>query len=74
MNPRGAPDPCTAEAREAGCTCRMESVNSASIDPPEPIIDRYCPVHAGYDPDRALQEARDDAIDFPEPAFDGDDA
>ena len=43
-------DPCTQGAREEGCTCRMESVNSASIDPPEPIIDKYCPLH-GYAPD-----------------------
>ena len=38
-------DPCTASAIRAGCSCRMESVNSASIDPPEPIIRRDCPLH-----------------------------
>ena len=38
-------DPCTASAIHAGCSCRMESVNSASIDPPEPIIRRDCTLH-----------------------------
>jgi hypothetical protein len=53
------PEPCTDEAREQGCTCRMESVNSASIDPPEPIINEWCPVH-GRDPDWELQKRRDE--------------
>lgn len=44
------PEPCTCEARAEGCTCRMEPVNSASLDPPEPIVDRGCPVHGKYRP------------------------
>ncbi len=45
-----------------GCNCRMESVSSASLDPPEPIINPWCPHHGGRDPDyerdRRLEEAR----------------
>lgn len=57
-------DPCTEEAREHGCTCSMESVNSASIDPPEPITDKDCPLHGwAPDPDAAYDAARDDAME-----------
>ena len=52
-------EPCTYAARRDGCTCRMETVNSASIDPPEPIIDPWCPLHGGKDPDTELQKQRD---------------
>lgn len=57
-----ASEPCTEGARRAGCTCTMESVHSASIDPPEPVTDRNCPLHgnlAARDPDYA----RDIAIE-----------
>ena len=54
------PEPCTAEARMEGCTCSMESVNSASIDPPEPIINKWCPLHGGLDPDAEYERRRDD--------------
>lgn len=54
------PEPCTQEARAEGCTCRMESVSSASIDPPEPIVDGWCPVHGGRDPDAERDRQRDD--------------
>lgn len=53
------PDPCTQEAREQGCTCRMSSVNSASIDPPHEIIDKWCPLHGGLDPDDELDKQRE---------------
>jgi hypothetical protein len=33
----------------------MEGVNSASLEPPEPIIDRNCPLH-GIDPDVARED------------------
>jgi hypothetical protein len=53
-------DPCSDEAREAGCTCRMEAVHSAMIDPPEPIVDRNCPLHGSApNPD----DARDAAME-----------
>jgi hypothetical protein len=42
------------------CTCRMSSVNSASIDPPEPILDPWCPLH-GKDPDDEREKRRDNA-------------
>lgn len=54
-HPRGYPD-C-----ERDCTCRLESVNSASIDPPEPILDPWCPAH-GKDPDTEYERQRDDVM------------
>jgi len=43
------------------CTCRLESVHSAMIDPPEMILDPWCPVHGRRDPDEERQRAIDDA-------------
>lgn len=43
-----APDPlqpCSEASVLAGCTCRMKTVDSASIQPPEPVIARDCPLH-----------------------------
>jgi hypothetical protein len=60
------PEPCTQEARNEGCTCRMSSVNSASIDPPEPVRDLNCPLHGNYaarDPDGARDQSLDDDAD-----------
>jgi len=50
---------CVPAASE--CTCRMPYVPSAALEPPEPILDRYCPVHGdgGPDPDHALEARRD---------------
>ena len=62
---RGAFDPCTQDARDMGCTCRLSSVNSATIDPPHEIIDRWCPLHGARDPDAEYDQARDDADFFP---------
>jgi hypothetical protein len=65
-----APDPCTEEAREQGCTCRMSSVNSASIDPPHEVLDKNCPLHGwAPDPDAECERRRDD----PPPPFWEDD-
>ena len=64
MSLTGTPEPCTFEAVRLGCTCRMESVNSASIDPPEPIVNPWCPLHGGRDPDAEREARRDDAIFF----------
>ena len=46
---------------EDDCTCRMPVVHSTDIDPPEPILDRYCPIHGdgGPDPDEAYDARRD---------------
>jgi hypothetical protein len=52
------PEPGTDEARGQGCTCRMSIVHSTDIDPPEPVLDKWCPVH-GRDPDLAYEEWRD---------------
>lgn len=60
--PEEIPEPCTAAANRQGCTCRMSSVNTATIDPPEPILDKWCPLH-GKDPDRELERLRDDERD-----------
>lgn len=62
--PLSAEDPCTDEARENGCICRLSYVWSNDIDPPEPVIARDCPLH-GYapDPDEWLQQKRDDQIE-----------
>ena len=38
-------EPCTEAARKAGCTCTVPLAHSASIDPPEPRIDRDCSLH-----------------------------
>jgi hypothetical protein len=65
MTRRDIPDPCTAEAREQDCTCTMESVNSASIDPPEPVTDPFCPLHGYRDADRERDAQRDDPDDRP---------
>lgn len=56
---RHIPEPCTGEARDAGCTCRLSRVWSNDIDPPEPVINEWCPIH-GRDPDWELQKLRDD--------------
>jgi len=58
------PEPCTEDARDAGCTCRMETIHSHSIDPPEPIIDRHCPLHGKgeRDPDYERDRRRDDRM------------
>lgn len=54
-------DPCTDESRKHGCTCTMEHSHSASIDPPEPIVDSACPLHGNApDPDEAYERMRDD--------------
>jgi hypothetical protein len=50
------------------CTCRLETVSSASIDPPEMILDPWCPVHGTRDPDFELEQQRDDAMFFGETA------
>lgn len=52
------PEPCTDEARREGCSCRMSRVWSNSIDPPEPIINQWCPLH-GRDPDWERQKQMD---------------
>ncbi len=57
-----ADEPCTDEAYARGCTCRMESVYATMIDPPEPIIDRFCPLHGRDDPDRRYDEMRDERV------------
>lgn len=56
-------EPCTDAARNDGCTCRMSSVNSASIDPPHEIVDPWCPLHGGRDPDRERDERMDREAD-----------
>jgi hypothetical protein len=54
------PEPCTEEAREQGCICRMSAVHSASLEPSHVIIYEWCPIH-GRDPDDEMERRRDDA-------------
>lgn len=56
------------------CTCRLETVHSASIDPPEMILNPWCPRHGGRDPDAEYEQRRDDAPFFEAMGWDGDDA
>jgi hypothetical protein len=46
--------------RDPRCSCRIETVDSASLEPPELIIDPWCPVHGGRDPDAEYDRYRDD--------------
>jgi hypothetical protein len=40
-----------------GCTCTRRFAHSASLEPPEPRIDKFCPLH-GVNPDgAALRQA-----------------
>ena len=55
-------EPCTEAARKAGCTCTIPAAHSASIDPPEPRIDRECPLHGRSDPDAERQRRMDERI------------
>ena len=51
-----------ANLNAGGCTCRLTPVRSTDIDPPEMIVDRYCPVHGdgGPDPDEAYERKREE--------------
>lgn len=61
-----APDPCTADAIEQGCTCHVPSATAYDFDPPEPKRNKHCPLHGwAPDPDEAYERMRDDARDFP---------
>lgn len=51
--------PCTDEAREQGCTCRMSMVHATDIDPPHEVVDEWCPVH-GRDPDAEADRRAED--------------
>lgn len=51
--------PCSDEARAAGCSCRMPLAREYD---PEPIIDKFCPLHGTADPD-AMRDARMDAAE-----------
>lgn len=52
------PEPCTEEAYKQGCTCHVPFAGPTAIDPPDPKIDKWCPLH-GKDPDRALEDIQD---------------
>ena len=54
------PEPCTDEAREAGCTCFIPTAGAHDLDPPEPKRDKHCPLHGwARDPDDAYEEWRE---------------
>ena len=52
------PDPCTLEAQRLGCTCRVPVAGPTDINPPEPRIDQWCPLH-GRDPDWERDKQQD---------------
>lgn len=62
---RGAvvPEPCTHDANYCGCTCRVPLANVTDVSPPEPRIDRECPLH-GFkgDPDAERDRMIDDRL------------
>ena len=60
---RDIPDMCTAEAQDMGCTCYVPHAGPQDIDPPEPKLDRDCPVHGDPDRyDRQRDQRRDDRL------------
>ena len=60
-NPRNTDD--DGNEPDEGCTCRMESVYSTMIDPPEVKVDRHCPIHGRErDPDDARDQRNDDRM------------
>lgn len=59
---RPTPEPCSNAAKAQGCSCRIPIARSTDLEPPEPRIDKWGPVH-GCDPDYKLQKQRDDAHD-----------
>lgn len=59
----GPREPEDCEVGQDGCTCRWSSINSASIDPPHPTLDPWCPVHGGRDPDEEYERRRDDCAE-----------
>jgi hypothetical protein len=63
------PEMGTEEARLAGCTCGWTSVHPTDIDPPEPKLDRWCPIH-GQDPDAEYERRRDEGDLEPDCAAD----
>jgi hypothetical protein len=50
-------DECPGEHPD--CTCGWTAVGATDIDPPEPKLNRDCPVH-GIDPDEAYERWRDE--------------
>lgn len=53
---------------EDDCICSLSAVNSTTIDPPEMVVNRRCPVHgnaAARDPDAAYEAKRDDKERWP---------
>ncbi len=67
------PEPCTYEAYEQGCTCSIPIARSTDIDPPEPRINRRCPLHGDHrDPDDLREQRREDREFFRSLMDDGD--
>ena len=58
MNPPREPE--DNEVGVGDCTCRLSSINSASIEPPHRIVNPWCPVHGGRDADAEYDAKRDE--------------
>lgn len=53
------PEPGTQEAEDAGCTCRAPAVVGGwAEEPPDVVIDPYCPLHGWRDVDRIVKERK----------------
>ncbi len=52
------PEPRTEEALALGCTCLPRFAGLTDIEPPEPKIDPWCPLH-GKDPDWERDKRQD---------------
>ena len=55
------------ETDDHDCTCHLETVNSASREPPDWIRNPDCPIHGWRDPDRAYEDWRDRQSEPAEP-------
>ncbi len=60
---RDVPEPCTDEAYEQDCSCTIPFPGPCDIDPPEPKIDTWCPLHGSRDADREYDAWKDREID-----------
>lgn len=57
------PEPCTWGAHNEGCSCHVPVAGPTAIDPPEPVVDRHCPLHGSErDADYERDRQRDDKL------------
>lgn len=60
---RDIPEPCTHEAYENGCICHIPMAGPTALEPPDPKINRLCPLHGNEpDGDYLFDKMRDDKL------------